>query len=209
MPYNHSNVMSDEVIYYASSEFMSRKSIEYGSVTLHPDGIPHGPHPGRTEAVDRGEGNQRARGDGGHIQTVSRQPAGRGDRGQRGPPLVALVNGGLRVVDCGLCKVVRPPACRHNSVMFISSVDNGVPNLYRNPQSAIRNHRCPSTRRTIHICVAGSNRRIARAPTFQFRIFRWGCFAARSPLNRHASGHRDRRRHSRSPAMSSCRAARR
>ena len=50
VPYNHSNVMSDEVIYYASSEFMSRKGIEYGSITLHPDGIPHGPHPGRTEA---------------------------------------------------------------------------------------------------------------------------------------------------------------
>jgi homogentisate 1,2-dioxygenase len=50
VPYNHSNVMSDEVLYYASSEFMSRKGIEYGSVTLHPDGVPHGPHPGRTEA---------------------------------------------------------------------------------------------------------------------------------------------------------------
>jgi homogentisate 1,2-dioxygenase len=49
VPYNHSNVMSDEVLYYASAEFMSRKGIEYGSVTLHPDGIPHGPHPGRTE----------------------------------------------------------------------------------------------------------------------------------------------------------------
>jgi homogentisate 1,2-dioxygenase len=50
VPYNHSNVMSDEVLYYASSEFMSRKGIEYGSITLHPDGVPHGPHPGRTEA---------------------------------------------------------------------------------------------------------------------------------------------------------------
>jgi homogentisate 1,2-dioxygenase len=49
-PYNHSNVMSDEVLYYASSEFMSRKGIEFGSVTLHPDGVPHGPHPGRAEA---------------------------------------------------------------------------------------------------------------------------------------------------------------
>ena len=49
-PYNHSNVMSDEVLYYASSEFMSRKGIEYASVTLHPDGLPHGPHPGRAEA---------------------------------------------------------------------------------------------------------------------------------------------------------------
>ncbi|MFB3852548.1 MAG: homogentisate 1,2-dioxygenase [Vicinamibacterales bacterium] len=50
VPYNHSNVMSDEVLYYASDEFMSRKGIEYGSLTLHPDGLPHGPHPGRTEA---------------------------------------------------------------------------------------------------------------------------------------------------------------
>jgi homogentisate 1,2-dioxygenase len=49
-PYNHSNVMSDEVLFYANSEFMSRKGIEYGSVTLHPDGLPHGPQPGRTES---------------------------------------------------------------------------------------------------------------------------------------------------------------
>jgi homogentisate 1,2-dioxygenase len=41
--------MSDEVLYYANSEFMSRKGIEYGSLTLHPDGLPHGPHPGRVE----------------------------------------------------------------------------------------------------------------------------------------------------------------
>lgn len=49
VPYNHSNVHSDEVIYYANSEFMSRKGIEYGSLTLHPGGLPHGPHPGRVE----------------------------------------------------------------------------------------------------------------------------------------------------------------
>ena len=49
-PYNHSNVDSDEVLFYASSEFMSRKGTEYGSVTHHPDGLPHGPHPGRAEA---------------------------------------------------------------------------------------------------------------------------------------------------------------
>ena len=48
-PYTHSNVMSDEVLFYASPEFMSRKGIEFGSVTLHPDGLPHGPHPGRYE----------------------------------------------------------------------------------------------------------------------------------------------------------------
>ncbi len=49
-PYHHSNVMSDEVLYYANSEFMSRKGVEFGSITLHPDGLAHGPQPGRTEA---------------------------------------------------------------------------------------------------------------------------------------------------------------
>jgi homogentisate 1,2-dioxygenase len=48
-PYSHQNVMSDEVLYYANAEFMSRKGIEYGSITLHPDGLPHGPQPGKTE----------------------------------------------------------------------------------------------------------------------------------------------------------------
>ena len=49
LPYNHSNVESDEVLYYANSEFMSRKGIEYASLTLHPGGLPHGPQPGRVE----------------------------------------------------------------------------------------------------------------------------------------------------------------
>ncbi|MDP8206342.1 MAG: homogentisate 1,2-dioxygenase [Candidatus Electryonea clarkiae] len=48
-PYNHSNVMSDEVLYYANDEFMSRKGIEYGSLTHHPFGLPHGPQPGKME----------------------------------------------------------------------------------------------------------------------------------------------------------------
>jgi homogentisate 1,2-dioxygenase len=48
-PYNHSNVNSDEVIYYANNEFMSRKGIAFGSLTQHPGGLPHGPHPGRAE----------------------------------------------------------------------------------------------------------------------------------------------------------------
>ncbi len=50
VPYNHTNAQSDEVIYYASSEFMSRRGIEYGSITHHPDGIAHGPQPGAVEA---------------------------------------------------------------------------------------------------------------------------------------------------------------
>jgi len=48
-PYSHQNVMSDEVLFYANAEFMSRKGIEYGSITLHPDGLVHGPQPGKTE----------------------------------------------------------------------------------------------------------------------------------------------------------------
>lgn len=48
-PYNHSNVDSDEVLYYAAGNFMSRKGIERSSITVHPSGIPHGPHPGMYE----------------------------------------------------------------------------------------------------------------------------------------------------------------
>lgn len=49
-PYYHSNVNSDELLYYVEGNFMSRKGIQEGSITLHPGGIPHGPHPGKTEA---------------------------------------------------------------------------------------------------------------------------------------------------------------
>jgi homogentisate 1,2-dioxygenase len=41
--------MCDEVLFYANAEFMSRKGIEYASLTLHPHGLPHGPHPGKAE----------------------------------------------------------------------------------------------------------------------------------------------------------------
>jgi homogentisate 1,2-dioxygenase len=49
-PYNHSNVNSDEVLYYCDGNFMSRKGIEKYDITLHPFGLPHGPQPGATEA---------------------------------------------------------------------------------------------------------------------------------------------------------------
>lgn len=49
VPYNHSNVDSDEVLYYVDGDFMSRKNVERGQITLHPIGIPHGPHPGTVE----------------------------------------------------------------------------------------------------------------------------------------------------------------
>ena len=48
-PYNHSNIDSDEVLYYVDGDFMSRNHVEKGQITLHPAGIPHGPHPGAYE----------------------------------------------------------------------------------------------------------------------------------------------------------------
>lgn len=55
-PYNHSNVDSDEVLYYVDGDFMSRNNIEKGFITLHPTGIPHGPHPGAVErSIGAGE----------------------------------------------------------------------------------------------------------------------------------------------------------
>ena len=49
IPYHHSNLQSEEMIYYVAGQFSSRKGIEVGSVTLHPSGIPHGPQPGLAE----------------------------------------------------------------------------------------------------------------------------------------------------------------
>ena len=48
-PYNHSNIDSDEVLYYVDGDFMSRNNIEHGQITLHPAGLVHGPHPGAYE----------------------------------------------------------------------------------------------------------------------------------------------------------------
>ena len=48
-PYNHSNIDSDEMLYYVDGDFMSRNNIEQGYITLHPSGIPHGPAPGAYE----------------------------------------------------------------------------------------------------------------------------------------------------------------
>lgn len=57
-PYNHSNVDSDEVLYYVDGDFMSRNNIGQGNITLHPIGIVHGPHPG---AVERSIGAKETR----------------------------------------------------------------------------------------------------------------------------------------------------
>jgi homogentisate 1,2-dioxygenase len=50
IPYNHSNLESDEMLYYCNNKFGSRRGIEEGSITLHPSGLPHGPQPGAVEA---------------------------------------------------------------------------------------------------------------------------------------------------------------
>ena len=50
VPYNHSNIQSDEIIYYAEGNFMSRKGIDRSDISMHPFGLPHGPQPGMTEA---------------------------------------------------------------------------------------------------------------------------------------------------------------
>jgi homogentisate 1,2-dioxygenase len=46
VPYAHSNVEADEVLFYSDGQFSSRRGVGLGSMTLHPGGIPHGPHPG-------------------------------------------------------------------------------------------------------------------------------------------------------------------
>ena len=57
-PYHHSNIDSDEVLYYAEGNFMSRKGVGPGDFSLHPAGLPHGPHPGTIEASIGKEGTE-------------------------------------------------------------------------------------------------------------------------------------------------------
>ncbi len=60
-PYHHSNIDSDELLYYVDGDFMSRNNIEKGQITLHPGGIPHGPHPGAIErSIGKKETNELA-----------------------------------------------------------------------------------------------------------------------------------------------------
>ena len=60
-PYNHSNIDSDEVLYYVDGDFMSRNHVEQGLITLHPGGIPHGPQPGAMErSIGQKETNELA-----------------------------------------------------------------------------------------------------------------------------------------------------
>lgn len=60
-PYHHSNIDSDELLYYVDGDFMSRNNIQQGQITLHPAGIPHGPHPGAIErSIGKKETNELA-----------------------------------------------------------------------------------------------------------------------------------------------------
>ena len=49
LPYHHSNIQSEEVMFYAEGDYAARKGVEIGSITLHPSGLPHGPQPGAVE----------------------------------------------------------------------------------------------------------------------------------------------------------------
>jgi hypothetical protein len=53
IPYHHSNLQSEEMIYYVSGKFGSRRGVDVGSITLHPSGLPHGPQPGLAEKSPR------------------------------------------------------------------------------------------------------------------------------------------------------------
>ena len=76
IPYHHSNLNSEEMLYYVDGNFSSRKGIEIGSVTLHPSGIPHGPQPGPRREVDRDDRDARAGRDVRHVPPAAADGAG-------------------------------------------------------------------------------------------------------------------------------------
>ena len=94
IPYNHSNLQTEEMIYYVSGEFGSRKGVDVGSITLHPSGLPHGPQPGSGGEVDRPALHQRAGGDVRHVPAAA---ADRAVRRARRRPLRAVVGRGSRL----------------------------------------------------------------------------------------------------------------
>ena len=88
VPYNHSSVDCDEVIFYVSGNFMSRRGVEEGSVTLHAAGAPHGPQPGAVEASLGANVDRRDRGDGRHVQTAAPRTVGARSRRRAVLPLL-------------------------------------------------------------------------------------------------------------------------
>ena len=67
LPYHHSNVQSEEVMYYVDGDYGARKGVEIGCITLHPSGLPHGPQPGLVEKAIGVEADERAGGDVRHV----------------------------------------------------------------------------------------------------------------------------------------------
>ena len=77
IPWVHDNVEADEVLFYVRGNFGSRRGIEPASITLHPRGIPHGPHPGTIMASKNAHAHGRARG---HVRYAAHARADRGGR---------------------------------------------------------------------------------------------------------------------------------
>ena len=88
-PYNHSNINSDEVIYYVAGNFMSRRGVGIASFTLHPAGHPARAAPGHGGSLDRQGGDRGAGGHGRHVPPAQDHPPGGGPRGRPLPVFVA------------------------------------------------------------------------------------------------------------------------
>ena len=95
-PYNHSNINSDEVIYYVAGNFMSRRGVGISSFTLHPAGHPARPAPGHGRGVHRQGGDRGAGGHGGHVPPAPDHAAGGRPGGRPLPVFVAAGRGRLR-----------------------------------------------------------------------------------------------------------------
>jgi hypothetical protein len=130
-PYNHSNVNSDEIIYYAEGNFMSRKGIDRYDISMHPYGLPHGPQPGMTEA-SIGEGDKGTGCDGGHV--LSPEPH-QGSPGIREARIPVHVDGGKRRVNCNLFILVIDPITLYNQVKLVQLIKKGLTHREMGAQS--------------------------------------------------------------------------
>ena len=83
LPYHHSNIQSEEVMFYAAGDYAARKGVDVGSITLHPSGLPHGPQPGRGREGARQDAHRRAGRDVGHVPPAAAHDA-LARRGQAG-----------------------------------------------------------------------------------------------------------------------------
>ena len=91
LPYHHSNIQSEEVMFYADGDYAARKGVEVGCITLHPSGLPHGPQPGAVEKALGAKTHRRAGGDVGHVPAAA---AGRAVGGGRQAGLRLLLEPG-------------------------------------------------------------------------------------------------------------------